>query len=116
MFDSWPVLCFPTQCSGKTKATVYRGQFFNLGLSNAGLVCRCVYTATQKVARYYVIPFECLSVRPSLTTSYTISNLYVWRIFFKLCMGIGIGNMRFGIAHELISFINNRVMALDLCK
>ena len=31
-------------------------------------------------------------------------------------MGIGIGDMWFGFANELISFINNRVMALDSCK
>ena len=36
-------------------------------------------------------------------------------IFFKLCIGIGIGQEWYGIAIRIISFKNNRVMALDLC-
>ena len=36
-------------------------------------------------------------------------------IFFKLCIGIGIGQEWYGIASGIISFRNNRVMALDLC-
>ena len=36
-------------------------------------------------------------------------------IFFKLCIGIGIGHEWYEIASGIISFRNNRVMALDLC-
>ena len=36
-------------------------------------------------------------------------------IFFKLCTDIGIGEEWYGIASGIISFINNKVMALDLC-
>ena len=36
-------------------------------------------------------------------------------IFFKLCIDIGIGEEWYGIASGIISFRNNRVMALDLC-
>ena len=35
--------------------------------------------------------------------------------FFKLCMDIDINEEWFGIANGLNLFINNRVMALDLC-
>ena len=34
-------------------------------------------------------------------------------IFFKLCIGIGIGKEWYGIASGIISFRNNRVMALE---
>ena len=36
-------------------------------------------------------------------------------IFFKLCIDIGIGEEGYGIASGIVSFRNNRVMALDLC-
>ena len=36
-------------------------------------------------------------------------------IFFKLCIDIGIGEEWYGILSGIISFRNNRVMALDLC-
>ena len=36
-------------------------------------------------------------------------------IFFKLCIVIGIGEEWYGIASGIISFRNNRVMALDSC-
>ena len=36
-------------------------------------------------------------------------------IFFKLCIDIGIGEDWYGIASGIISFKNNRIMALDLC-
>ena len=64
---------------------------------------------------YYVIPsepFEC----PSVCTSFPCSNFSTFRpIFFKFCIGIDIEEEWFGIANGLISFGNNRVMALDLC-
>ena len=66
-----------------------------------------LYPATQKVAGYYVIPsenFECLSV----SASFPDSNLSsFWPIFFKLCMGIDIGEEWFGIANELNLFISD---------
>ena len=84
-----------------------------------------LYPATQKVAGYYVIPSElwvsvrpsvCLSVRLSVSASFPCSNFSTfWPIFFKLCIYIGIGEEWYGIASGLISFLNNRVMALDLC-
>ena len=36
-------------------------------------------------------------------------------VFFKLCIDIGIGKEWYGIASGIISFRNNRVMALNLC-
>ena len=36
-------------------------------------------------------------------------------IFFKLYLDIGIGEEWYGIVSGIISFRNNRVMALDLC-
>ena len=57
-----------------------------------------------------------LYVHPSITASFPGSNFSIfWPIFFKLCIGIDIREERFGIASGLISFRNNRVMALDLC-
>ena len=67
------------------------------------------------MAGYYVIhsePFECLSIHPSVRASFPISSIFT-RIFLQLCIGIDIEDEWFGIADELISFINNRVMALD---
>ena len=75
-----------------------------------------LYPATQKVAGYYVIPsepFECTSVSPSFPDS-NLSSF--WPSFFKFGMDIDIREEWFVIANGLNSFINNRVMALDLCK
>ena len=36
-------------------------------------------------------------------------------VFFKLCIVLGIGEEWYGIASGIISFRNNRVLALDLC-
>ena len=66
----------------------------------------------------------CPSVRPSAHPSVCSSALgfrthnlsKFWLISFKLCMDIDIREEWFGIANGLNSFINNRVMALDLCK
>ena len=66
--------------------------------------------------------FECPSVRPSsvrlsVSASFPCSNFsIIWPIFFKLCIDIGIGEEWYGIASGLISFWNNRVMALDVCQ
>ena len=65
--------------------------------------------------------FECPSVRPSVvrlsvSASFPCSNISTFLpIFFKLCTDIGIGEEWYGIASRIISFKNNRVMALDLC-
>ena len=57
------------------------------------------------------------SVCPSVSASFPCSNFSIfWPIFFKLFIGIDIGEERYGIANRLILFRNNRVMALDLCK
>ena len=70
------------------------------------------------VAGYNVIPskqFECPSVCPS-ALRFRAPTLVNRPIFFKLCIGIDIGEEWYGIANELILFRNNRVMTLDLCK
>ena len=55
-----------------------------------------------------------LSVRPSVSASFSGSNLSIFLlIFVKLCMDIDIREEWFGIANGLNSFINNRVMTLD---
>ena len=51
-----------------------------------------------------------------LCASFPYSNFSTFLpIFFKLCIGIGIGQEWYGIASGIILFRNNRVMALDLC-
>ena len=56
-------------------------------------------------------------IRPSVSASFLCSNFSTfWPIFFKLCIDIGIGEEWYGIASGLISFWNNRVMALDVCQ
>ena len=51
-----------------------------------------------------------------LSASFPCSNFSTfWPIFFRLCIDIGIGEEWYGIASGIISFRNNRVMALDLC-
>ena len=51
-----------------------------------------------------------------LCASFLCSNFSTFLpIFFKLCLDIGIGEERYGIAIGIISLRNNRVMALDLC-
>ena len=58
-----------------------------------------------------------LSVRPSISASFPCSNFNTfWPIFFKLCIDIGIKEEWYEIASGLISFWNNRVMALDVCQ
>ena len=61
---------------------------------------------------------ERLSVRPSVCPSAlcfrALNFSTFWPIFFKLCIDIGTGEEWYGIASGLISFWNNRVMALDL--
>ena len=83
------------------------------------------YTPPHKKWRgimLYPPNFECpsvsrLSVRLSVSASFPCSNFSTfWPIFFKLCIDIGIGEEWYGIASGLISFWNNRVMALDVCK
>ena len=64
---------------------------------------------------------ECPSVRPSvrlsISASFLCSNVSTfWPILFKLCIDIGIGEELYGIASGLISFWNDRVMALDVCQ
>ena len=73
------------------------------------------------MAGYYVIPFKLLSVRLSvhlsISASFPCSYVSIFRpIFFKFCIGIDIGKEWYGIANGLISFRNNLVMVLDLCK
>ena len=73
----------------------------------------------------YPLNFECpsvfrpsvhLSVRLSISASCPCSNFSTFlSIFFRLCIDIGIREEWFGIASGIISFRNNRVMALDLC-
>ena len=79
------------------------------------------YTPPHKKSRsikLYPPNFECpSSIRLSVSTSFPCSNFSTfWPIFFKLCIDIGIGEEWYGIANGLISFWNNRVMALDVCQ
>ena len=49
-------------------------------------------------------------------TSFPCSNFSTFLpIFFKLCIDVDIGEEWYGIVSGIISFRNNRVMALDLC-
>ena len=51
-----------------------------------------------------------------LCASFPCSNFCtLLPIFFKLCIDIGIGEEWYRTASGIISFRNNRVMALDLC-
>ena len=78
------------------------------------------YTPPHKMWRgimLYPPNFECPSIRLSDSASFPCSNFSTFRpIFFKLCIDIGIGEEWYGIASGLISFWNNRVMALDVCQ
>ena len=68
---------------------------------------------------YYVIPSELWVsiVHPSVNASFPCSNFSTfWPIFFKRCIDIGIGEEWYRIASGLISFWNNKVMALDVCQ
>ena len=57
-----------------------------------------------------------LDLSKLLCASFPRSNFSTFLpIFFKLRIGIGIGQERYGIASGTISFRNNRVFALDLC-
>ena len=56
------------------------------------------------------------SVHLSVSASFPCSNFSIFRLIFsKLCIDIGIREEWYGIASWLISFCNNRVMALDVC-
>ena len=51
-----------------------------------------------------------------LCVSFPCSNFSTFLpFFFKLCIDIGIGEEWYGFANGIISFRNNRVMALGLC-
>ena len=94
---------------------------------------RLIWVFTGRTDHFYTPPlfvwrgimlyppnFECPSVRPSIhlsiSASFQCSNFSTfWPIFFKLCIDIGIEEEWYGITSGLISFRNNRVMALDLC-
>ena len=77
------------------------------------LFIRLCHTKSGGVLCYTLRMFEC----PSVSASFPDSNLCsFWPIFFKLCMDIDIREEWFGIANELNTFINNRVMTLDWCK
>ena len=104
--------------------------FYTSPQKSGGVLCYTLQTV-----------FECLSLHPSIRLSVRNTPYYLqkvtyrfvcpyvcqrfvsdsdyssfWPIFFKLCMDIDIGEEWFGIANGLNSFINNRVMALDICK
>ena len=58
-----------------------------------------------------------MSIRLSISALFPCSNFSTFLpIFFKLCIDIGIGEEWYGIASGLISYWNNRVMALDVCQ
>ena len=104
--------------------------FYTSPQKSGGLLCYTLQTVLSVCSSIH--PSVCLSetprptykkshidsfVRTSVSASFPDSNYSsFWSIFFKLCMDIDIGEEWFGIANGLNSFINNRVMALDLCK
>ena len=73
---------------------------------------------------HYFIPKKCgvlcytlRTIWVSISASFPGSNFSIfWLIFFKLHIGSDIREEWYGIANGLISFRNNRVMALDLWK
>ena len=78
-----------------------------------------IHRRTKKWQGIMLYPPNCLSVHTSVCPSalhFRVPTLVSWPIFFKLCIGIDIGEEWYGIANGLILFRNNRVMALDLCK
>ena len=82
----------------------------------------CFFCGKVFPSKVHFIPSEWVSIRPwsiplSVSASFPCSNFSTfWPIFFKLCIDIGMGEQRYGIASGLISFWNNRVMALDVCQ
>ena len=74
------------------------------------------------VVHFYTPPHKLrtLSVRPSVCLSAlrfrALTLVHFDLLFFKLCIDIGIGEEWYGVANGLISFWNNRVMALDVCQ
>ena len=114
MFDAWKGVVFedswvravPIKIHGGGGGGGWRRQLLFL------------YPTTQKVTGYYVIPSKLwVSVHLSVSASFPCSNFStLWPIFFNFCIDIGIGEEWYGIASGLISFWNNRVMALDVCQ
>ena len=103
----------------KSKNETWLGsKFFNC--SSAFSHFLSFYTPPHKKWRcimLYPPNFECPSVRLSVNASFPCSNFSTfWPIFFKLWIDIGIGEQWYWIASGLISFWNNRVMALDVCQ
>ena len=73
---------------------------------SGGVLCYTLQTLSRPSA-----------IRLSVSASFPCSNFSTfWPVFLKLCIDIGIGEEWYGIASRLISFWNNRVMALDLCQ
>ena len=86
--------------------------FYTPPQNSGGVLCY-----TLRTVFFSVHPSIYPSIRPSISPSFPDSNLSsFWPIFFKLSKDMDIGVEWFGIANGLNSFINNRVMALDLCK
>ena len=88
-------------------------------------ICDSFYTPPHKKWRgimLYPPSFECPSVRRpsvrlSVSSSFLCSNFSTfWPIFFKLCIDIGVGEEWYEVASGLISFWNNRIMAIDVCQ
>ena len=78
--------------------------------------CFALHFRALTLVPLYPPNFECPSVRLSVSASFPCSNFSTfWPIFFKLCIDIGIGEEWYLMASGIISFRNNRVMALDLC-
>ena len=84
----------------------------------AGHTLSYCYTLPHKSGKVLCFTLRTLTVRrPSISASFPCSNFSTfWPIFFKLCIDIGIGEEWYGIVSGLISFWNNRVMALDVCQ
>ena len=86
---------------------------------SGGVLCYTLRTLSVhlSVCQSSIWKSACLSLCLSISASFQCSNFStIWPIFFKLCIDIGVGEEWYGIASGLISFSNNRVMALDVVQ
>ena len=134
---SWQILKF-WSCEKKTRAICTTGMWvWKEGLFPVKILLKCDVVICDPVlcifiphhtkgGRVLCYTLRTLSVYPSvgrpsirlsISASFPCSNFSTfWPIFFKLCIDIGTGEEWYGIASGLISFWNNRVMALDVCQ
>ena len=99
--DRWRNLRSTSFCEYRLKLVISRHTI------SGGVLCYALRTLSVRLS----------VVRLSVSTSFPCSNFSTfWPIFFKLCIDIGIGEEWYRVASGLISFWNNRVLALDVCQ